>query len=37
MDLKAVSGLIKAFFDVYQDHTVVGIVLPTGWFGRPLR
>jgi hypothetical protein len=34
-DLKAVSGLIKAFFDVYQELTVVGIVLPTGWFGRP--
>lgn len=27
-------GLIKAFFDVYQTGTVVGIVLPPGWFGR---
>jgi hypothetical protein len=35
MDLKALSALIKAFFDVYQGFTVVGIVLPTGWFGRP--
>jgi hypothetical protein len=35
MDLKALSGLIRAFFDVYQELTVVGIVLPTGWFGRP--
>ena len=35
MDLKALSALIKAFFDVYQEFTVVGIVLPTGWFGRP--
>jgi hypothetical protein len=35
MDLNALSRLITAFFDVYQDLTVVGIVLPTGWFGRP--
>jgi hypothetical protein len=35
IDLKDLSGLIKAFFDVYQELTVVGIVLPTGWFGRP--
>jgi hypothetical protein len=35
MDLKDLSGLIKAFFDVYQELTVVGIVLPTGWFGKP--
>jgi hypothetical protein len=35
MDLKALSGLIRAFFEVYQELTVVGIVLPTGWFGRP--
>jgi hypothetical protein len=30
MDLKDPSGLTKAFFDVYQELTVVGIVLPTG-------
>jgi hypothetical protein len=24
-----------AFFHVYQDRTVVGIRLPTGWFGKP--
>lgn len=35
MDLKDLSGLFKAFFDVYQELTVVGIVLPTGWFGKP--
>jgi len=35
MDLNALSGLIKAFFDVYQELTVTGIVLPTGWFGKP--
>jgi hypothetical protein len=35
MDLNALSRLITAFFDVYQELTVVGIVLPTGWFGRP--
>ncbi|HME76373.1 MAG TPA: hypothetical protein VKI00_12190 [Mycobacterium sp.] len=35
MDLNAPSGLIKAFFDVYQELTVIGIVLPTGWFGKP--
>ena len=35
MDLKALSALIKAFFDSYQEFTVVAIVLPTGWFGRP--
>lgn len=35
MDLKALSALIKAFFDVYQEFTVVGIVLPIGRFGRP--
>jgi hypothetical protein len=29
------SILIKAFFDVYQELTVVGIVLSPGWFGRP--
>src|ERR1700733_863815 len=36
MDLKDLSGLIKAFFDVYQELTVVGTVLPTGWFGKPM-
>jgi hypothetical protein len=35
MDVDTLSGLIKAFFDVYQTGTVVGIVLPPGWFGRP--
>jgi hypothetical protein len=35
MDLHALSRHITAFFDVYQDCTVVGIRLPTGWFGRP--
>jgi len=35
MDLGTLSRLIKAFFDVYQDRTVVGIRLPTGWFGKP--
>jgi hypothetical protein len=35
MDLNALSGLIKAFFDVYQELTVIGIALPTGRFGKP--
>jgi hypothetical protein len=35
MDLDNLSELIKAFFGVYQEQTVVGIRLPTGWFGKP--
>jgi hypothetical protein len=35
MDLANLSQLIEAFFGVYQDQTVVGIRLPTGWFGKP--
>jgi hypothetical protein len=35
MDVDTLSELIKAFFDIYQDHNVIGIVLPTGWFGKP--
>lgn len=35
MDLANLSQLIEAFFNVYQEQTVVGIRLPTGWFGKP--
>jgi hypothetical protein len=36
MNLQTRSGHIKAFFDVYhQGRGVIGIRLPTGWFGKP--
>ncbi len=35
MNVNTLAGLIQAFFDVYQDLTVIRIVLPTGWFGKP--
>jgi hypothetical protein len=35
MDLNALARHIKAFFDAYRDQSVIGIRLPTGWFGKP--
>lgn len=26
---------IERFFEIFEEATVVGLVLPTGWFGRP--
>lgn len=35
MDLNTLSRHIEAFFDVYREQSVIGIRLPTGWFGKP--
>jgi hypothetical protein len=35
-DVTAVAtSAIQTIFSVYQDGTVIGLVLPDGWYGRP--
>lgn len=33
-DLEAIRDAIANFFNNFQDKMVVGIILPTGWYGR---